>query len=393
MVHFYKGLELSKRLNLSIKEKERIHDFIKYIYNQSILSEQREEQIRKISHPIFQKGIYLFYKGAEPAIIEKYLYYHILSSDYHGYKFVEYLLAAETVISYLSGEHPFLTFNKLISYMGEDYVSSINFLDDVSSYFKNNNDLFTLYLEKIKDNNKSYQSQNINLISRMSNLQLEYLLLDINPELLSDGLAMLPVAQRKRVFDIYSNPQKEMILNYIPYKTSGKIFIEYLEKRISGQEKNAFELRRMYYYYNRLYRGEDLAYRLKINFKYKHNLKEVISILLGVAGKIYQEGFHGTRVIIEKIHGEDLLFLKLGLFYLLEGCHPSYIRNIMENYILTGDYRGLDFIKRYIIMDGILSIALRHSEFVMLEKFIQTIGEDFRQMIESYIDEVVQKIE
>ena len=63
------------------------------------------------------------------------------------------------------------------------------------------------------------------------------------------------------------------------------------------------------------------------------------------------------------------------------------IRYILENQILSGDYKGVDFLKRLLIIDGCHSLALNISEHIIFEKFIQTIGEENRVDIEKYINE------
>lgn len=387
MVQFYNGLELSKRLNVSYKERERAYEFVTSLYEDLKQNELNQSKI-SLKYPLFKTGMNLFLKGGSRENIEKYLYYHILSSDYHGYRFIESLLIAETLLSHIEDEHPFLTYNKLLSYLGEEFIFSKNTINEIYLFFSRRE--IDYKIEDIFQNRGTLdlQKSGISGFKNLNDLQMEYILLDLNPKIISAGLDSFPIEESKKIFDIYSTPQKELILRNLNNNIPRSELKTIIERRIRGEEKNSFELRRQSTYYNRLFKGEELAYRLKINFKLKHNLREIITILLGVAGTIYQKGLRGSREILEAIQNEELDFLKLGLIYLLEGCHPTYIRILLENYILVSDYRGIEFVKRYIILDGILSLALRHSEYAMLEKFIQTIGEDFRQIIESYIDEV-----
>lgn len=385
MVQFYNGIDLSKRLNISNKEREKAYEFIKLIYEDLKNGELNQSKIIT-KHPLYKTGWNIHTKGGNREIVEKYLYYHILSSDYHGYRFIESLLISETLLSQLDDEHPFFTYNKLISYLGEEFAISKDLLIEMDSYFSSSN-VDNIYKEKYYSAISSNRTIESHLI-KMNFLQLEYLLLDLNPKIISAGLFQFQSEESWKVFDIYSSPQKEMILKNLNLELPNDELKNIIERRIIGKEKNSFELRRHSIFFNRLFKGEELAFRLKTNFKSKHYLKEIITILLGVGGNIYQKGFRGSRDIIKEIQNEELDFLKIGLFYLLEGCEPRYIRIILENYILVNDYRGIEFLKRYIVLDGILSLALRHSEYALLEKFIQTIGEDFRLIIDSYIDEV-----
>ena len=113
---------------------------------------------------------------------------------------------------------------------------------------------------------------------------------------------------------------------------------------------------------------------------------------MGISGKIREEGFKSTLEYVEILNSEEYLYLKTGLTFVLEGWQPANIRYIMENLILVGDYKGGEFLKRILILDGCHLLSLNISEHIILEKFIQTIGEEHKVEIEKYINEATSLI-
>ena len=385
MVNFYKGIELSKRLQISSRDKDKTLEYIHTLVELIKLSWKEgspAEELRK--YPLFLMGIRLRDKKCDIDFIEKILRYHILSSDYRGVKFLEELLSTEAVVSYLKGEHYIIIYQKLISYLGEEYI-------DYDKYSLS----FDLYYEYNLIKFKEISSDRLNIILSMNLVQLEYLLFDINPIYISNGIRLLSPEIRYKILSFYNNFTQEIILYQLkndPQNSDiGMEFIDLLEKRIKGIEKNSFEIRRDNIYYNRLYSGGELTYRLNSSIKNKKKLKDIILIILGVSGRVKENGFESGKNILNMFQSEDLIVLQRGLTFLFEGWHPFIIRFILENYLLSGDFKGIDFLKRYIIMEGVMALSLNISEFNILEKFIQTIGEELREEVESYIENITIK--
>ncbi len=391
MVRFYAGTELSKKLNISQKEKIRLVKFIYELIEFMFFLLETEKEELSSCPPLFRMGLKLNKLGAERNEIEKVLRYHILSSDYRGYKFLENLLMIEAFISYIENEHPKILFHKLISYLGEDFISGNAILNDINILFNAK----TRDYESTINNNFSTlpkEFEELEKILSFSSLQMEYLFFDLNPRFIVTGLNLLPYEIQRKLITFLPFEIQQMSLLHLSKmkdKQSGKEFLQFILDRIRITEKNSFELRRLNVPYNRLYRGEEFSYRLNTSTKLKANLKEVILILLGVSGKIREVGFLESIEIISYLNIEDFSFLKMGLQYLLGGWHPTYIRFILENYILSGNYRGYEFLKRFIILDGCFSLSIKLPEYVILERCIQTIGSEHRQEIETYLDEAV----
>lgn len=392
MVRFYTGTELSKRLQVPLKEKERHHKYIIELIEYIYLLLNSEDISKTFNYPLFKMGLRLKELGAKREEIEKALRYHLLSSDYRGSKFIENLFSIEAFFSYLDHEHPKYTYHKLISYLGEEFVFSNQLPYERDAYFLNK----AIQVESLLIDNsillpKEYED--LNLITNLTPIQMEYLFFDLNPIFIASGLYNFPYQIQMKLISFLPFEVQQMTFYHLIEKTGDKItnldLLDYILARMRGNEKNSFELRRYHQYHNRLYRGEELSYRLNASPKSKIQLKEILIILLGVSGKIREVGFISSKEILSYFSMEDLSFLKLGLQYVIEGWHPINIRFVLENYILSGDLKGIDFLKRYIILDGCCSLAMNISEFVFLEKSIQTIGTEHRDEIEKYLNDTL----
>ncbi len=384
MVRFYLGTELSKKLQLSVTDKDKCYDFINKIIDNLYLYKNKEFPYG--FHPIFDLFQRINKFNSNVYVVEKVLKYHILSSDYRGYKFLEYLLAVETSLSLSLSEHPYQIYQKLISYLGEDYIFHNKIIQNKNSYFKNKYDII-----EIKQYYISKRLNELKNILVLTQKQLEYLLYDLNPTFIKAGLKILPNDYQNKILSCFTDYNRDLISFYPESEEFnlqlGEEFIDYLISRLKGIEKNSFELRRDSSYYSRLYRGNDLTYRLNSNSRQRTQLKEIILIFLGISGKIREEGFKSTLEFVEILNSEEYFYLKTGLTFVLEGWQPANIRYIMENLILVGDYKGGEFLKRILILDGCHLLSLNVSEQIILEKFIQTIGEEHKVEIEKYINE------
>jgi hypothetical protein len=392
MVKFYAGTELSKRLNISSKEKSRLFKYILELIELIYLLLGKDQIDYSSFPPLFRMGLKLKISGAERTEIEKALRYHILSSDYRGYKFIENLFTIEAFISYIENEHPKLLYHKLISYLGEEFVYSNVLLSENDKLFYTKSLDHEIILKK-NSNSLPHQFEELKMILSLSSLQMEYLFFDLNPSFIASGMDLLPYEIQKKIATFLPFEIQQMtliILSKMEKQQSEIEFFKFLLGRLRSTEKNSFELRRLFILYNRLYRGEEFSYRLNTSSKLKVNIKEILLILLGVSGKIREIGFLGSKEIISLLNVEDFTFLKMGLQYLLDGWHPTTIRFILENYILSGDFRGSEFLKRFIILDGCYSLSIKLPEYVLLEKCIQTIGSEHRQEIETFLNEAVE---
>jgi hypothetical protein len=389
MVRFYFGTELSKKLQLSNGDKDKCNEFINQIIEYIYLYRNRD--FPKGIHPIFDLAQNIKNSNGNFNIIEKSLRYHLLSSDYRGYKFLEYLLAVESYLSILLNEHPYQIYHKLISYLGEEYIFFNNLINNKETYFKQKYKIMDIITNKISE-----KTNEIRTIITLSQKQLEYVLFDLNPLFIVAGLKILPEEYKNKILSCFADYSLDLINLYSNSEECntqlGDEFIDFISARLNGSELNSFEVRRESIYYSRLYKGNEFTYRLNSNYKQKSQIKELILIFLGISGKIREVGFKNSLEILDMLNSEDYFNLKMGLTYVLEGWQPMTLRYILENQVLSGDYKGIDFLKRLLIIDGCHSLALNISEHIMFEKFIQTIGEENRVDIEKYINDATNAL-
>lgn len=77
-------------------------------------------------------------------------------------------------------------------------------------------------------------------------------------------------------------------------------------------------------------------------------------------------------------------FFKKGIELLLYGIEPLVLRKILENYILVGNYKGKELLKRILILEGILSIQMGDYPWVIREKLSSYFGEDYYEEINNH---------
>jgi hypothetical protein len=135
----------------------------------------------------------------------------------------------------------------------------------------------------------------------------------------------------------------------------------------------------MDYFYN----SNEFYSRAKLSDKEK----EMIFIFIYSITTIYKD------IIEDKVNDTNIKFinenylLKLGIKYLRDKNIQKntfvpnlyLIEKIGKNYILSGNYRGLDFIKKVIILDTIICIDAQFSQKILKERLLSICGEKFRK--------------
>lgn len=62
---------------------------------------------------------------------------------------------------------------------------------------------------------------------------------------------------------------------------------------------------------------------------------------------------------------------------LLYGIEPLALREMLENYIIVGNYKDKELLERVLILEGILSIQMGDYPWVIREKLSSYLGEDY----------------
>jgi hypothetical protein len=135
----------------------------------------------------------------------------------------------------------------------------------------------------------------------------------------------------------------------------------------------------MDYFYN----SNEFSSRAKLSDKEKEIIFNFIYSIISIYKDIIEDKINHTN---STFINENYL-LKLGIKYLKDTniqkntfvSNLYLIEKIGKNYILSGNYRGLDFIKKNIILDTIICIDAQFSEKLLKEKLLSICGEKFRK--------------
>lgn len=93
---------------------------------------------------------------------------------------------------------------------------------------------------------------------------------------------------------------------------------------------------------------------------------------------------HGLLRLESEIEKFDSNFMRKALQLIVEGVEPNYIRTILQNYIIIGDYKGKALLERILITEGVLSIQSGENSLLIREKLSSFFGEDFTAEIDKY---------
>jgi hypothetical protein len=135
----------------------------------------------------------------------------------------------------------------------------------------------------------------------------------------------------------------------------------------------------MDYFYN----SSEFSSRAKLSDKEKDSLIVFIFSILSIYNDVIDNKVDHKK---NKFINENYL-LNLGVKYLNDrnlqkNEYISYLHlidKIGKNYILSGNYRGLEFLKKIIILDTIICIEGKKSIFILKEKLLSICGEKFRK--------------
>lgn len=93
---------------------------------------------------------------------------------------------------------------------------------------------------------------------------------------------------------------------------------------------------------------------------------------------------HGLLHLESEIEKFSSNFMRKALELVVQGVEPNYIRTILQNYIIVGDYKGKALLERILITEGVLSIQAGENPLLIKEKLSSYFGEDFTPEIDKY---------
>lgn len=158
-------------------------------------------------------------------------------------------------------------------------------------------------------------------------------------------------------------------------------------KRIYGISPYEYRKIKGYSKFNYTHKGENYMKNLNISGIIKCSQEEkrecldTLDKILEVSRKAHKRGLLALEddacIISNK-------FFRKGLELLLYGMEPLALREILENYIIVGNYNGKELLERVLILEGILSIQMGDYPWVIREKLIPYFGENYLEEINSH---------
>ncbi len=161
----------------------------------------------------------------------------------------------------------------------------------------------------------------------------------------------------KRLFGVTPNEYRKLNKNKFPFKTN----------------KNTMEVNVMLDF--------NIGQKVQCTNNEKKECLELLNSLLEFSSIQRNYGLLRLEAEIEKFSSN---FMRKALELVVQGVEPNYIRTILQNYIIVGDYKGKALLKRILITEGVLSIQAGENPLLIREKLSSYFGEDFVPEINKY---------
>ena len=129
--------------------------------------------------------------------------------------------------------------------------------------------------------------------------------------------------------------------------------------------------------------GVWVSTRLEFSVDEKRECFEIAKTLVTIAQKIRK---NGLLYLEEEISAMYNAFMKRSLQMAVDGAAPEYLRETMQNWIMFGDHRGAELLKRLIILDGVLMIQRGEKPRQMVEVLASFFGAELVQEYRDYAD-------
>lgn len=115
--------------------------------------------------------------------------------------------------------------------------------------------------------------------------------------------------------------------------------------------------------------------RMELSFEGRRVCLETVRTIAELAEKA---GKNGISALEDEMEALDNIFFKTAVRLLVDGMREDEIRKILQNYIITGNFRGRELFRRILIMEGILAIQHGYnSRFIVYELLASYFGEEF----------------
>ncbi|WP_127533206.1 helix-turn-helix domain-containing protein [Paenibacillus kobensis] len=113
----------------------------------------------------------------------------------------------------------------------------------------------------------------------------------------------------------------------------------------------------------------------------KREALRTLEKVLELSDKAQQSGLLSLEPEMERVYPE---FFKKSIQLLIDGIEPKSLREILQNYVLCGGYRGKELLIRILIMEAMLSIQEGVHTVVLREKLSSFFGDDFIEEMDKH---------
>lgn len=112
--------------------------------------------------------------------------------------------------------------------------------------------------------------------------------------------------------------------------------------------------------------------------------KECLQVLDTIISLSQTAHKHGLLSLESKVNENFPFLLQKGIELLLYGTEPLVLREILDNYIFTGNYIGKELLSRIVIKNGVLAMQMGEYPWVIREKLASLFGENFSKEINQH---------
>ena len=138
--------------------------------------------------------------------------------------------------------------------------------------------------------------------------------------------------------------------------------------------------------------------KIKCGDEEKRQCMQLISDLIDLSVMARRNGLLSLIQVAEE---SASFLLKKGLQLVVDGVAPQVVRNVLENYILSGDFNGKALLERCIILEGVAAIQQGMHPKVTKELLLSFLGEagydvyqkEFENSSGESVDAFLKKIE
>ncbi|WP_432666620.1 helix-turn-helix domain-containing protein [Wukongibacter baidiensis] len=133
----------------------------------------------------------------------------------------------------------------------------------------------------------------------------------------------------------------------------------------------------------KLMKDWNLGERIKCTNEEKENCLNLLEQIVELSHNAHKKGLLALEDDTQDITST---FFKKALQLLLYGTEPVLLREILENYIVIGNFTGKELLERILILEGILDIQLGEYPWIIREKLGSYFGEDYIDNINKYFN-------